>query len=108
MREFNTADLIAMSQFVEESKNAITQFSEIRTKFANINNKLLSEWKGAGKNAYEQFVTYVTENVGNISDTFETINEMLNEILTQYNEVDQALKEFNKDPGNENKNTAQA
>ena len=101
MSEFIRADITRLEGFVTQSEEAIQEFADIRNEFDEINKTLLNNWKGSGKNAYEDLSSDILEKVGGISDVLNTINDtILKDIIDKYNSVDRELAEYNRTAGN--------
>ena len=102
--KFVKADIVKLERFVTQSQEAINEFNNIRNEFDRINNVLLSQWEGKGKESYQQVARHITENIGGIKDILDTINNnVLQDIIDQYNKVDDELGEYNRNAGNQKK-----
>lgn len=100
MSGFVKADLTKVESFVEGSKKAIKEFSDIRDEFDRINNTLLSEWEGEGKVKFAQVAYHITEKVGDIQGTINEINDnVVNDLINQYNDIDKNLADYNNNAG---------
>jgi uncharacterized protein YukE len=96
---FIKADIGAVSNFEADSATAKTEFSDIKTDFADINSTLLSKWIGKGANAYKDETDDILERCGEISGTLEAIIEATAKIKQQYLDTDEALKAENLKAG---------
>lgn len=100
MSEFVRADIGKLENFITESEEAITEFSNIRNEFDRINSTLLANWEGSGESAYKQVSDHITEKVGGIKDILDTINDtVVKDIVEQYKSVDSELGEYNRHAG---------
>ncbi len=100
MSEFKRVDIAKLESFVTESAEAITEFSKIREEFNRINNTLMQNWDGMGKSAFSEVAQYITEKVGDIQGILTEINEnVLKDLIEQYNAVDRDLAEYNNNAG---------
>lgn len=102
MSGFVRADISKLEKFMEDSEYVITEFSNIREKFIEINNELLAKWDGLGSAAYRLEVEHITEKIGSIKDILDTINNVVvSDLVTQYNSVDKELGDYNRSAGEE-------
>jgi uncharacterized protein YukE len=100
MSEFVRADIAKLESFVSESQEAIQEFAAIRTEFDRINDTLLADWDGVGKNAYKKVAKNITEKIGGIKDVLDTINDsVVRDIIEQYNQIDKDLADYNRKAG---------
>ncbi len=100
--EFNfvSADISKIADFESESPEVIQEFADIMEEFGRINGELLGAWKGAGADAYKKETDHILEKIGSIDTVLNSINEsVVKDIRSTYNEMDEALSEFNKNPG---------
>lgn len=96
---FVSADISKIAKFESQSKEAITEFNEIKKEFSNINSTLLGKWKGAGAVAYKQETDHILEKIGGIKDVLDGINNgVVKDIKDNYSALDKELKEFNMNP----------
>lgn len=96
---FVSADIDKIAEFERKSQEAITEFNAIKTKFDDINAKLLGKWKGEGADAYKQETDHILENIGGIKDILDGINNgVVKDIKDSYLSLDEELAEFNKNP----------
>ena len=99
MADFVSADIEIVEQFASKSKEMITEFNSFKTRFESINSTLLNIWKGAGADAYKYETDHILENIGGIKDILDSINNsVLNDIKDNYNQLDQELGDFNRNP----------
>lgn len=99
MDAFVRADIGALERFISESEEAITEFANIRNEFDRINNTLLNNWEGSGKEAYAEVAKKITEKIGGIKDVLDVINDtVVKDIVATYNQVDKDLAEYNRNP----------
>ena len=99
MTDFVSADIGIVEKFALKSQEMVTEFNSIKTEFETINNNLLGIWKGAGADAYKYETDHILENIGGIKDILDSINNgVLNDIKDNYNQLDQELGEFNRNP----------
>jgi uncharacterized protein YukE len=102
MGAFVEANIEKLEQFVSQSAESITEFQAIKDKFNDINSTLLSKWKGEGADAYKKETDHILEKIGSLKDVLNTLNdEVISSIISNYNELDSALGEFNKNPVSE-------
>lgn len=100
MSDFKRADVAKIETFVSESKNMIKEFSDIRQEFNNINNDLTNNWEGNGKEAFKYMAENITEKIGGIEESINALNDqVLNNILEHYHNVDKELGEYNRQAG---------
>lgn len=96
---FVSADIEKIVKFEKDSKEAIKEFKEIKTKFESINAALLKSWKGEGAESYKNETDHILENIGGIEDILNEINESVyTDIKDNYLELDKQLGEFNRNP----------
>jgi len=99
---FVSADIEKLVRFESRSRNAIDEFSAIKKKFNDINKTLLDNWKGDGKEAYQQVSDHILENIGGIKDILDSINEcVVKDTKDAYLNLDEELGDFNKNPKTE-------
>lgn len=99
---FVSADIEKMEKFESESKEAIQEFDDIKDKFNEINSVLLNKWQGDGADAYKTETDHILENIGGIADILDSINNsVLQDIIDNYNKLDEELGEFNRNPSTE-------
>jgi len=102
MGAFIEADIGKLESFVSGSQDAITEFDAIKQEFNDINSRLLSNWKGAGADAYKYETDHILENLSGIRDTLTEINEgVISDIIENYNSLDDSLGDFNRNPSEE-------
>jgi len=100
MTDFIRADIGKLESFMKESNEAIKEFADIRTEFARINNTLLKNWDGVGKVSYKSVSDNILDKVTGIQEVLTTINDtIVNDLVAQYNQIDQELGETNRKAG---------
>ena len=93
------ADIEKLEQFKAQSLEAIKEFQMIKDKFEEINENLLGKWEGYGADCYKKETDHILENVGTIKDDLETLNNVvIQNIIDNYNKLDQQLYEQNINP----------
>lgn len=95
------ADVGKLEKFESDSNDAIKEFNRIKTKFKDINDTLLTKWKGAGADQYKTEVDHILEKIGSVSEVLEAINESVKSIKDTYNQIDEDLGKFNENPSSE-------
>jgi len=99
MGAFVEADIGKIEKFEQESQEAITEFQAIKDKFNQINETLLSSWKGSGAKAYKKETDHILEKIGGVKDVLDTINSgVIRDVKDAYNKLDEQLAEFNRNP----------
>ena len=102
MGAFIEADIEKLERFVSQSAETIKEFQEIKDKLNEINSTLLSSWKGHGANAYKSETDHILEKIGSLKDVLNTLNdEVISSIIDTYNQLDDALTDFNRNPVSE-------
>lgn len=100
MADFVEADIGKLESFITESEEAIKEFGDIKAEFERINKDLLLNWKGSGSSSYKNVSDHILEKVGGIQDVLKTINDnVVKDLVAQYNEIDKELGEYNKTAG---------
>ena len=96
------ADIEKLVQFETDSKDAIAKFDEIKRRFKEINDTLLSKWQGAGANQYKKEVDNILEKIGSVADVLDAINNgVLKSVKDAYLQLDSDLAAFNENPTTE-------
>ena len=96
------ADIEKLVQFEADSQDAIKEFDRIKRKFKEINDNLLTQWKGAGADQYEKEVDHILEKIGNVAEVLNAINnDALKSTKDVYLQLDADLAAFNKNPTTE-------
>ena len=104
-KNIRVADVGKLVQFEQDSKDAVEKFKEIKKRFNDINNALLSKWKGAGAVSYKNETDHILEKIGSLSDVLEAINEgVLKDTKEAYLKMDEELGKFNANPSQGEKN----
>lgn len=99
-KDIRVADIGKLIQFEEDSKDAVEEFKRIKNKFKDINNTLLSKWKGAGATSYKSETDHILEKIGSLSDVLDAINNgVLKDTKEAYLKMDEELGKFNANPG---------
>lgn len=99
---FVSADIGKISKFISDSEDAIKEFNAIKDEFESINNTLLEKWEGQGADAYKKETSHILENIGGLKDVLDSINNgAVTCIRDEYNNLDQQLDEFNRNPSAE-------
>lgn len=99
MKEFIIADIGKLERFVTESEEAIKEFASIRNEFDRINNRLLSNWEGSGKDSYEYVAKNITQKIGGIKEVLDVINNtVVKDVIEKYKKVDKDLGDYNRNP----------
>ncbi len=102
MGAFIEADIGKLEQFVSQSEEAVTEFKAIKDKFNDINETLLSSWEGSGAHAYKKETDSILEKIGSLKEVLDTMNNgVIKDIISAYNQLDEQLAEFNKNPSPE-------
>lgn len=102
MGAFIEADIGKLENFISGCQDAITEFDAIKQEFNDINSTLLTNWKGAGADAYKKETDHILENLTVLKDVVDDINNgVINDIIENYNKLDEELGEFNKNPSEE-------
>lgn len=97
---FVSADISKIADFEKDSPEVIKEFSDIQEEFKRINSELLAAWEGAGADAYKKETDSILEKIGSVETVLNSINEsVVKDIRAAYNEMDEALSDFNKNPG---------
>lgn len=100
MSEFKRADVAKLESFKTDSEEVIEEFADIRKEFDNINKTLMDNWDGQGKNAFSEVALHITDNIGEIQSVLNEINNnVLNDLIAQYNKIDHELAEYNNNAG---------
>lgn len=100
MAEFIKADIGKLEGFIQDSEEAIREFTAIRKEFERINNTLLANWEGYGRASYKQEAEHITEKIGGIQDILNTINDtVVKDLVEQYKTIDRELAEYNRTAG---------
>ena len=96
---FVSADIDKIAIFERKSQEAITEFDDIKTKFGEINDTLLSKWIGEGADAYKHETDNILEKIGGVKDVLDGINNgVVKDVKDSYLKLDEELGEFNKNP----------
>jgi len=96
------ADIEKLVQFEKDSQTAKTKFDEIKKKFKDINEALLSKWQGAGADQYKKEVDHILEKIGNLGEVLDAINEgAVKSARDAYLQLDADLATFNENPTSE-------
>jgi uncharacterized protein YukE len=96
---FVSADIEKIQKFESDSVEAIKEFDAIKDKFNEINTTLLSKWKGDGADSYKKESDHILENIGGVKDVLDSINNgAVKDVKDNYNTLDEALGEFNRNP----------
>lgn len=96
------ADIEKLVQFEADSQDAITEFERIKTKFKEINETLLSNWKGAGADQYKKEVDNILEKIGSVAEVLDAINNgVVKSAKDAYLQLDEDLAAFNLNPTTE-------
>ncbi len=97
MSSFERGDVAKLQTFIAYKEEAKKVFADIRRRFYEINEILLGNWEGTGADAYRYVSDHIMEKVGSISDTLDIIvEEMLVDLTRSYEEMDNALDEYNR------------
>ena len=100
MADFVKIDIGKLEGFVTSGQEAIREFGLIKDEFNSINKTLLDNWEGEGKAAYKTISDNILEKITGIQDVLNTINEnILNDLIEQYNTLDAALGDYNRHAG---------
>ena len=96
---FVSADIEKLVQFEKKGDEAIRESNAIKDRFNEINETLLSKWKGEGRDAYKQEADHIMDNIGGIKDILDAINnEAIRDTRDIYLQLDEQLGEFNRNP----------
>ena len=99
---FISADISKIADFERKSADAIREYDAIKEKFNEINATLLGKWQGMGADAYNTESSHILENIGGIGDILDGINNSaVKDIREVYNDLDEQLGEFNRNPSSE-------
>lgn len=102
MGAFIEADIGKLEGVITKGQEIITEFNKIKSDFETINSTLLSNWKGYGADAYKYETDYIMENLVNVEEVINSINDSaINDIIDNYNKLDEELGDFNIDPSQE-------
>lgn len=102
MAEFISADISKIAKFEKDSAEAIAEFDNIKETFCQINTTLLNKWQGEGADIYKDETDHIFENIGGIKDILDSINNSaVQDIKTNYLQLDSQLAEFNRNPQGE-------
>ena len=93
------ADIEQLVQFETDSQEAIKEFERIKNKFKEINDTLLSSWKGTGADQYKKETDNILEKIGNVSEVLDAINNgVVKSAKDAYLQLDADLAAFNLNP----------
>lgn len=96
------ADIEKLVQFEKDSQTAKIKFDEIKKKFKDINDALLSKWQGAGANQYKKEVDHILEKIGSLGEVLDAINNgAVKSAREAYLQLDADLAAFNENPTSE-------
>ncbi|MDD6824794.1 MAG: hypothetical protein PUE12_01530 [Oscillospiraceae bacterium] len=99
MGAFIEADIGKLEGVITKGQEIITEFNKIKSDFETINSTLLSNWKGYGADAYKYETDHIMENLVNVEEVINSINDSaINDIIDNYNKLDEELGDFNIDP----------
>ena len=99
MGAFIEADIGKLEGVTTKGQEIITEFNKIKSDFETINSTLLSNWKGYGADAYKYETDHIMENLVNVEEVINSINDSaINDIIDNYNKLDEELGDFNIDP----------
>lgn len=102
MGAFIEADIGKLGGVITKGQEIITEFNKIKSDFETINSTLLSNWKGYGADAYKYETDHIMENLVNVEEVINSINDSaINDIIDNYNKLDEELGDFNIDPSQE-------
>ncbi len=102
MGAFIEADIGKLEGVITKGQEIITEFNKIKSDFETINSTLLSNWKGYGADAYKYETDHIMENLVNVEEVINSINDSaINDIIDNYNKLDEELGDFNIDPSQE-------
>lgn len=98
---FISADIEKLTQFENDSQDAIQEFLSIKEKFESINSDLLKKWKGEGADAYKYETDHILEKIGDVEEVLKSMNEgIVKTIKDQYSLLDEDLCTYNQNPNN--------
>lgn len=101
MGRFVSADIGAMERFFSRGAELVTEFNSIKSEFESTHRTLNAVWNGYAGEAYQNFSDDVLENIGDLGTVLQSINESIQGVIDAYNNMDEELAAYNRNPTGE-------
>lgn len=88
----------SFDQAISKKASLISRYNALNNEYDEIVNRLLSNWKGKGANAFQADARTVKANITGISDILGTMCDVLSDCRQVFGECDTTIGEYNRNP----------